>query len=531
MTTRNRTLPRGVVPLEGATPRDRVGVPADHLPPAVTAAAGATAATMIMLVRPELFTITADAAAEDAADAGDLPTGWRGVIILEGVTTEDHRRLEENSLKWRDLPLPFMMLTRTTYGHQEAEFAGNITEVSREAPNINGVGTFDLDGVFGREAARLVKNGLITTVSADLIVEGWDFVDECEDPWDLTCTDWYELFTDCTLAGVTLVPMPAFADAKIEPDEVLASLAASGWNGSPRQAMVTGNGPVHRRSLSVQFTELVYADGRTEQLSAPDTQVRHSIVACAAPEAPPAEWFTDPGFQPFDGRMVQQPDGGWACPLTITDDGRVFGHLARWNVCHVGIMDSCVMAPKSRTGYAYYATGAKPTADGGVAHVGQLTLAGGHADHSLGFQPAQQHYDDTASAYADVVMGEDSYGVWFAGSLLPGVSAETRNRALAVGVSGDWRTIGGSLELIAACSVNVPGFPITRTAAGFRDGKQVSLIAAGMVRPKNCGCSATPELASIEDRVATIESLVRTLSPQAVDSLTARMAKLQGGAE
>jgi hypothetical protein len=56
-------------------------------------------------------------------------------------------------------------------------------------------------------------------------------------------------------------------------------------------------------------------------------------------------------------------------------------------------------------------------------------------------------------------------------------------------------------------------------------------VAAGTVRPKSCGCSAGPELAGIEDRVATIESLVRSLSPQAVDSLTARMAKLQGGAQ
>ncbi len=510
---RNR-LPRGVVRIEGATPRDRVGVPADHLPPARNGTATMT------LVRP---TLTA-AAPDDDIDVADLPTGWRGTIILEGVTTEDHRRLQEESLKWRDLPLPFMMLTRTTYGHQEAEFAGNITEVARDGRNINGVGTFDLDGIYGREAARLVRDNLITTVSADLIVEGYDFIDNCEDPWDLTCTDWYELFTDCTLAGVTLVPMPAFADATIEADEVLASLVASGWMGSPRQAMATGSGPTLRRSLTVRIDALTYADGRTVELQAAGE--RASIVACAAPESPPAEWFADPGFAPFDGRMVQQPDGGWACPLTIGDDGRVFGHLARWNTCHVGIQDACVMAPRSRTAYAYYQRGAKPTSEGTLAHVGQLTLAGGHADHGLGYLAAQQHYDDTASAYADVSVGEDSYGVWFAGSLKPGITAEQRNAALAVGVSGDWRTIAGSLELVAVCSVNVSGFPITRTAAGFRNGEQVALVAAGMVRPKACGCSAPSELAGVEERIAQLEVMVRALGPQAVDAMTARMAGL-----
>ena len=49
--------------------------------------------------------------------------------------------------------------------------------------------------------------------------------------------------------------------------------------------------------------------------------------------APPMSWFEDPHLEKLT-------------PLTITEDGQVFGHAAGWGVCHIG-MDKCVMAPKS----------------------------------------------------------------------------------------------------------------------------------------------------------------------------------------
>ncbi|MET0351214.1 MAG: hypothetical protein ABW067_15590, partial [Rhizobacter sp.] len=44
-------------------------------------------------------------------------------------------------------------------------------------------------------------------------------------------------------------------------------------------------------------------------------------------------------------------------------------------------------------------------------------------------------------------------------------------------LSGDWRNIGGRLELVAALAVNTPGFPVPR--ARTKAGKSLALVAAG----------------------------------------------------
>src|SRR5699024_2185135 len=79
--------------------------------------------------------------------------------------------------------------------------------------------------------------------------------------------------TSARIRAATLVSIPAFAGAKIHPYE---------------QAIVEADG----------------------------------LVASAAPIEPPQEWFYKP-----------EADGPTA--LTITDDGRVYGHLATWDTCHV----------------------------------------------------------------------------------------------------------------------------------------------------------------------------------------------------
>ena len=58
---------------------------------------------------------------------------------------------------------------------------------------------------------------------------------------------------------------------------------------------------------------------------------------------PPAAWFDTP-----------EPD--YPVPLTITDEGHVFGHLAEWQTCHIGF-DACVTAPPSNAGYSFFHTG------------------------------------------------------------------------------------------------------------------------------------------------------------------------------
>ena len=57
---------------------------------------------------------------------------------------------------------------------------------------------------------------------------------------------------------------------------------------------------------------------------------------------------------PHDGRVR----------ITVTEDGRVYGHLALKDTCHTGFGDQCVTAPSSATGYAYFHLGEVDTTAG-----------------------------------------------------------------------------------------------------------------------------------------------------------------------
>jgi hypothetical protein len=217
-----------------------------------------------------------------------------------------------------------------------------------------------------------------------------------------------------------------------------------------------------------------------------------AIVACgmiagAIPAVPPADWFVDP--------KLKAPT-----PLTVSDDGRVFGHIAAWHVDHIG-MTAGTKPPRSKSKYAYFHTGVVRADNGKDYPVGQLTLAGGHASLEASAIDAARHYDDTGSAIADVHAGEDAYGIWVAGGLRPAASPEQIRALRASAPSGDWRPIGGQLELVAVCQVNVPGFPIAR--ARVASGQVYALVAAGaqvLAKMKN------DPVTELLQRVTTLES-------------------------
>ncbi len=208
----------------------------------------------------------------------------------------------------------------------------------------------------------------------------------------------------------------------------------------------------------------------------------YNIVASAqAPTLPARAWFSDPGLT-----------GPTA--LQVTEDGHVFGHVATWNVCHIGMQGKCTTAPRSRSNYMYFRTGVVRT-DGGDVAVGHITMGTGHA--SLGARPfeAASHYDNTGTVVADVNVGEDQYGIWVSGSIRSTATEDQRFALRAAALSGDWRTIQGSKEMVAALAVNVPGFPIPRTEALIASGEE-ALVAAAVVAPEG---SQNPGLGSVAD--------------------------------
>jgi hypothetical protein len=240
-----------------------------------------------------------------------------------------------------------------------------------------------------------------------------------------------------------------------------------------------------------------------------------ALTAAMFPITPPAAWFSNP--------RLTTPT-----PLTIEDDGRVFGHIATWGTSHVG-MAGGVKPPRSRSRYAFFATGAVKTAEDSVVNVGQLTLTGGHAPLEASVAEAVQHYDDTSSAFADVAVGEDRTGIWVAGALRPDVD-ELKLRAIrASSVSGDWRPINGNLELIAVCAVNVPGFPIPR--ARVASGATLALVAAGteeLVRQAVLNKAGIDIDAEVRAGLETMNERLTRVEASLLDRVMSRRQAIEG---
>lgn len=247
-----------------------------------------------------------------------------------------------------------------------------------------------------------------------------------------------------------------------------------------------------------------------------ETMYDDGLVAGGGPLAPSIHDFADP--------KLTKPT-----PVTITPDGRIFGHIAQWNVCHTGVGNSCVLAPHSKTNYQKFHQGTVITSEGEAIRVGKITLGAGHADTKLGLIPASEHYDNTATAVAVVCAGEDQFGAWCAGTLLSGLSNERIAELRRSPLSGDWRLDRSvdNLELIAALAVNSPGFPIFEIVAGA----QISLVAAGMVITDVVAetFESANEDASQEERKAKLAALTAADEVRAQAQRAARLAALSGG--
>jgi len=159
------------------------------------------------------------------------------------------------------------------------------------------------------------------------------------------------------------------------------------------------------------------------------------------------------------------PEATTPTPLTYEKSGRVYGHLALWGSCHTGFLNGavaeCVQPPPSQTDYQQFHLGVLETTDGDV-RVGKITYATGHAPLSASARVAADHYDHTGSVGAFVRARNGSLGIWVSGAVRSDIT-ETGFRDLRANPpSGDWRSMNRNLELVAALSVPVPGFPIPR---------------------------------------------------------------------
>lgn len=380
------------------------------------------------------------------------PDGWVRcsipVVVVEGMETGDGRLIDVEGLSHRALPQALMSLSVTgPGGHDGATVFGRIDQLERiPGPDVLNIDTGEPfpEGTFVWRADEVYVNpehpdyalayyGALTGVSVDLAETVADFMEDEAHPEGGTL-----VLRRGRIAAATVCTIPAFPGAYI----VL-----------PDDAPVPGAKPAAMTAAA--------RDARR----GPGFRLDHESALCASCVSPPAEWF-------------QNPQLDEVTPIQVTDDGRVFGHVADWTTCHVGL-PGCQTTPRSRTGYAYFLTGYVVTSDGQQVNVGQLTLGGGHAGLDDDYRAAAEHYDSTSAAVADVHVGEDAFGVWCAGALRPGVGEDQVRVLRASPLSGDWRPIPGvGQELMAAHCVNVPGFPIPRVRARVASGQPTALIAS-----------------------------------------------------
>ena len=487
----------------------------------------------------ELTTITAS-----GADTGGDPMPWVGVLALEGHPTGDGRTLAADSLSW-NTPLPLRWVKQDTGEHNGAVVVGKILTIDRvthpDNPNVN---IIKASGVFantpeGYEAQNQVAEELAQGVSVDLDDMQFTFSEDTEQndnsPRDVT-------ITKARIRAATLVAIPAFAEAKLqvltdnstsddeETDEEKATfdaiadtyssslfddseddgddLSTFNWvsdagglphyidrirkalqrRGMPKSHAIAsavnqvkrwarGGGKVTAKTRAKAVKALAEWEAKRAAAHAKpnkhsgDTSTFDALVASAAPVHPSAQWFNDPAL---DG-----PTG-----ITVTEEGRIYGHLALWDTCHIASgPGQCTTAPHSQTDYAYFHTGAILTDDNQELAVGHLTLGTGHAAPDKTVRGTMAHYDNTGLAVADVRAGEDSYGIWVAGAVRPHISPEDIRTLRSSPLSGDWRRVQGNLELVAALAVNVPGFPVPRTKGATKNKSMYSLVAAGVIPP------------------------------------------------
>lgn len=396
-----------------------------------------------------------------AADGG--PTGWQATLCVEDQLTEDGRLMAPDSITWRALPLSLGLMLETPHSDDyDAPACGRIDQIWRAGNLIQASGVFSDDAddpeirANGAQAAEAVRDRLVRGISVDLLILNDEILfvpDETDDQIEteesleesVLSIDGAEtveiiaepsgryvyVVTEGVIGSACIVPVPAIAQAQIE--VITASYSA--------------------RYGKIQIVTPLFAD---------------ALVASVAPLKPPAAWFDTP-----------EPDE--PTPITITDDGQIYGHAALWSSCHEGFRGRCVPPPKSKTGYSHFHVGAIKTDDGTVVPIGKITLKAPHADISVNAAAARQHYDNTASVGAFVRAQDGKLGIWLSGCVRSDASEELVRDLLANPVSGDWR--GG--EMVAVHAVPDPGFPVLRASAFDDEGVEMEsalIMQTGVVR-------------------------------------------------
>lgn len=563
---------------------------------------------------------------------------WEATLVVEDTPTGDGRMFAADALTWGELPVSLLWQKETADGHDGSVVVGNIESIERDGNRLIGRGTFDVDGVDGREALRLVAKQFLRGVSVDvdsITQADTEFVypPNMDPESDMMMGPDMVIFHKGRIRAATLCAIPAFVEATIkliQPDvteepvmdgEMEYALTAAAvpahstatsdgpWDGGAQEkkldspmslaqakamyawydsSAVDGGeipktsckfphhevsadgtpGAANLKACSAgiaalhgartpttipegdrkgvynhlakhlrdggqtppEFSEevvtaaggviesqelIVTGDGEGELLlpvltdeNAHEVREHPATLQAAAyvltiPDVPPAWWFSEPTDVDMFGA------------LTVTDEGRVYGWLAPDGVAHRSFQNR-VTVPMGNVDYSRFMGRETFVEGGGRVVSGALTMDCGHA--STGYSDpdrAMDHYDNSCSIVATVAIGErpgKGGGVWVAGAVVPGVTANQISRMMACQLSGDWRPHkekSGWREFAGALLVPVPGFAMGRSQASVRLEEGQLVASAIPVRyaetPADCGCSALQAQVEEELSSGTVE--------------------------
>lgn len=421
---------------------------------------------------------------------------FRTMLAPIDRSTGDSRRFATGSVTLAPTPFPFEWVREREGAHVGAVSIGRITEagvmsvglaldqgyISEEAVRKLGLNHSD-EGVFGKgemfdDADRETMPELAEDVATALFLASNGTLGPSVDP--------------DTFEGV---PVIVGTDTPVTWDMIEAAELA----GEELKLELLITSARVRAATLVSIPAFVETTAPLEILE-PVTSDVATIVASIAP----AGWTPDATlFEPPEEALTERLDITWDYAK-----GQVYGLVAPWGVCHVGIQGECITAPHdpNEGAYAWFHRHPVETDDGGLVWAGRLTVGGNHAPLNLTASQAMAQYD-TKTVAAYVMAREVDNGILVCGPINPELTAAHKSVLARRKVSGDWRETSGAMTLVEVLALppgprhlSEPGFPVVATHV--RNGRQTTLVAAfGAGLPETTPSPSPFSVAAIREAV------------------------------
>lgn len=425
-----------------------------------------------------------------------MGTKFRTMLAPIGLSTGDGRRFAAGAITLADLPFSFEWARSREGGHDGAVVVGAVQEAAvltvKDALAAGWVDAADAKGMDPKMSAVWARGELFDGINREEMPRLAEDVAEA-----MHLIGAGTLGPSVDLDSFEGMPVFEGSDDPVTWEAVEAYYEEHGTE--PKMELLITEGRVRAATLVsipafAETSRPLRLDEATEESAehaAETAELAHALVASvAAPARPAVGAFALPSL-----------DG----PTPITwdwENGRVFGHIATWQTCHVGYADVCVTAPKDEAGgYAWFNRFPVETEDGGTVWAGRITVGGRHAGLSMNASAAMSAYD-TKTVAAHVRAYEDEHGIVVAGVIELADDAPERAVLERRKVSGDWRETPGGLSLVEVLALSPgprahaePGFPIPGTFSVA--GRQTALTAALGPDPAEAGLT-TLRTASVD---------------------------------